>query len=255
MVFLRSAWANAVLVGLVILLGPPVILLAPLRRGEVSIALGKWGARVHLRASGVKLFAGGAERIPAGRPCVFVANHQGTYDAHAMMLSVPPPVRVLAKKELFAVPMFGWAMTVLGFPKVDRGDSEAAREQMARALETVRRRRISLFGFPEGTRNMGGGLLPFKKGLFVLAIQLGMPVVPVVIAGSRAVQGRKTLRVLPGTIRVTFLEAEPTEGLTYRDRDALLERVRARIEVGLAPEDRVAASRPTADERNSGRGS
>lgn len=233
MVFLRSAWANLVLVAMVLLLGPPVILLAPIRRGEVSIALGRWGARVHLRASGVKLVAEGAGREQAGRPCVFVANHQGTYDAHAMMLTVPPPVRVLAKKELFAVPMFGWAMHVLGFPKVDRGDSERAREQMAVALESVRRGRISLFGFPEGTRNIGDGLLPFKKGLFVLAIQLGMPVVPVVIEGSRAVQGRKTLKVRPGTIRVTFLEAEPTAGLAYGDRDALISRVRDRIGAAL----------------------
>lgn len=238
MIFLRSAWANLVLVTLVLIMWPPVVLLAPLRRGEVSIALGRFGARLHLKASGVRLVTEGVEGVPRGRPCVFVANHQGTYDAHAMMLSVPPPVRVLAKKELFAVPLFGWAMAILGFPKVDRGDSERARLQMERALESVRRRGVSLFGFPEGTRNTTGGLLPFKKGLFVLAIRLGMPVVPVTIAGSRAVQGRKTLRVRPGTIRVTFLDAESTAGLAYEDRDALIARVRARIEAGLAPEDR-----------------
>jgi 1-acyl-sn-glycerol-3-phosphate acyltransferase len=235
---LRSIWANFALVVLVILFGPPVILLAPVRGGELSIALGKIGARLHLLASGVRISVEGMEHVPAGRPCVFVANHQGTYDAHAMMLNVPPPVRVLAKKELFSVPMFGWALTVLGFPKVDRGDSAKAQEQMDLAVASVKRRRISIFGFPEGTRNIGLGLLPFKKGLFVLAIQLGMPVVPVAIGGSRRIQGRKTFRVNPGQIRVTFLETEPTEGLTYEDRDRLIAKVRDRIEAGLAPEDR-----------------
>jgi 1-acyl-sn-glycerol-3-phosphate acyltransferase len=223
---------------LVILFGPPVILLAPVMGGELSIALGKFGARLHLLASGVRIFVDGMARVPVGRPCVFVANHQGTFDAHAMILTVPPPVRVLAKKELFSVPMFGWALYALGFPKVDRGDSARAKEQMGRAVASVKRRRVGIFGFPEGTRNTGLGLLPFKKGLFVLAIQLGMPVVPVVIAGSRRIQGRKTLRVTPGQITVTFLEPESTEGLTYEDRDRLIASVRGRIEAGLAPEDR-----------------
>jgi 1-acyl-sn-glycerol-3-phosphate acyltransferase len=235
---LRSIWANIALVVLVILFGPPVILLAPVRGGELSIALGKIGARLHLLASGVRITVRGMDRVPAGSPCVFVANHQGTYDAHAMMLTVPPPVRVLAKKELFSVPMFGWALYALGFPKVDRSDSARAQEQMDLAVASVKRRRISIFGFPEGTRNTGAGLLPFKKGLFVLAIQLGMPVVPVVIAGSRRIQRRKTLRVNPGHIRVTYLDAEPTEGLTYDDRDRLIAKVRGQIEAGLDPEDR-----------------
>lgn len=234
---IRSLWGNFALVVLVLLLGPPVILLAPLRRGEISMAIGRFGARLHLRACGVRLLAEGTERVPH-RPCIFVANHEGTFDAHAMMLTVPPPVRVLAKKELYWVPLFGWGLTVLGFPKVDRHNSPAARIQMEKAAEFVARRRISIFGFPEGTRNQEPGLLPFKKGLFVLAIQLGMPVVPVVIRGSRAVQGRKTLWIRPGTIRMKVLDARSTEGLTYDDRDRLAGEVRAQIEAELEPEDR-----------------
>ena len=238
MTLLRSAWANGVLVALVVLLGPPIILLAGLRGGEVSMALGRLGSRIHRWSAGVRLETVGREKVPSGVPCVFAANHQGTFDSHAMMESVPPPVRVLAKKELYSVPIFGWGLAVLGFPKVDRGDSERAREQMRRATESVGARRISLFGFPEGTRNTGRGLLRFKKGLFVMAIELGMPVVPTVISGSRAVQGRKTLIVRPGRILVKFLEPVPTEGMTYGDRDRLIEEVRARIEAHLAPEDR-----------------
>jgi 1-acyl-sn-glycerol-3-phosphate acyltransferase len=237
-VALRSAWACFTLVALVLLLGPPIILLAPLRRGELSMALGRFGSRIHRWSAGARLRVEGREVIPSGVPCVFVANHQGTFDSHAMMEAVPPPVRVLAKKELFKIPIFGWGLYALGFPKVDRGDSETARAQMRRATAEVGRRCISIFGFPEGTRNTGRSLLRFKKGLFVLAIELGMPVVPVLISGSRAVQGRKTLVVRPGLITVRFLEPIPTAGMTYEDRNRLIDEARRVIEENLAPEDR-----------------
>jgi 1-acyl-sn-glycerol-3-phosphate acyltransferase len=236
---IRSVWGNVVLVFLTVALAPPVILLAPLRRGEISMAIGRWGGRLHCRAAGVRITARGVERIPQGRPCVFVSNHQGTFDAHAMMFTVPPPVRVLAKKELFKVPFFGWGLSALGFPKVDRHNSPAARLQMEETARFVAARNIHIYGFPEGTRNTGRGLLPFKKGLFVLAIQLGMPIVPLVIRGSRAVQCRKTLWIRPGEISLEILDPVSTEGLSYEGRDRLIEDVRGVIEAHLAPEDRL----------------
>lgn len=197
-------------------------------------------ARNLARACGVRVRVRGMQRLGTG-PYVFTPNHQSHFDIPALLGYLPGNNRFAAKKELFAEPVLGAAMRTLGMIPVDRDNSQAA---VAR-LKQLRDARYSVVIFPEGTRSHDGRLLPFKKGAFVAAIELGVPVVPVVCKGMDAVMPKGGyLSICPGEVEVVILEPVSTSGMTYDDRDRLLELVRERISRELArPEP---AEMPTA---------
>lgn len=178
-----------------------------------------------LKAAGVKLEIIGAENIPRGC-AVMTGNHSSNFDIHAVILSLRPHYyRFVVKKELRWIPIFGWALWISGFPFVDRQRSPKARRVMTKLLARMRATSMKIVMFPEGTRNRRLGMLPFRKGAFVLAIDLGVPVVPMVINGARRAQSRHGFTVRPGQMSITFLDPIPTKGMTYTDRDALAQKV------------------------------
>ena len=219
---------------LVLILAPTAILISPIRDGDVAFRLVKIWTYFIFKVSGVKLVVSGLENVSGAEPQVIVSNHEGNFDIYALCSVLDIRYRFLIKRELFMIPLFGWALWTLDFPGVDRFNPERAKKGIGGATEMIRRRRMSIAGFPEGTRNTGPELLPFKKGLFLLAIDLGLPIVPVAIHGSRNVQARHGFFINPGTIRLNFLEPVPTTGLTHGDRDRLIEEIRSKIRARLS---------------------
>jgi 1-acyl-sn-glycerol-3-phosphate acyltransferase len=165
-------------------------------------------------------------------PSVYVANHQSLFDIPAMVLAIPSDFRIVAKRELLYVPVFGWALWLAGFIFIDRSDRERAIRRLERTVRTIRRGR-SIVVFAEGTRSPDGRLLPFKKGGFVVALQAGVPIVPVSIRGGRDILPKGSLRPRPGRIDVIFGAPVPTSTYTLETKDALIAAVRDRIASGL----------------------
>ena len=182
-------------------------------------------ARNLARVCGVRVRTRGLERLGAP-PYIFTPNHASHFDIAALLGYLPGANRFAAKKELFSEPVLGAVLRTLGMIPVDRDNPGAAIERLGR----LERQPLSVIIFPEGTRSRTGELQPFKKGAFVTAIQLGIPVVPVVCKGTRDVMppGRY-LSIFPGDVELIVLEPIATTGMTYDDRDRLAELVRERI--------------------------
>ena len=189
-------------------------------------------ARVVLAACGVRVHVAGREKIPPGRPVIYVTNHQSHFDMLALIHALPGQYRAIAKKELFVIPLFGWALWLAGFIRIDRADREKAFRSLDVAAERIRRGR-SVLVFAEGTRSPDGRLLPFKKGGFVLAIRGGCPVVPISISGSRAILAPHSLDVRRGTIDVVIGDPIETTGYSMETKEELIARVRAAVQEGF----------------------
>jgi 1-acyl-sn-glycerol-3-phosphate acyltransferase len=140
---------------------------------------------------------------------------------------------MVAKRSLLFVPIFGWALWLAGFFFIDRSNRERAVRTLDRAAARLRQG-TSIVVFAEGTRSTDGTLLPFKRGGFVLAIQAGVPVVPVSVRGGRSVLAKGALNPKPGLMQVTFGAPIETRGMTYEMRETLMARVRSQLEIALS---------------------
>jgi len=186
----------------------------------------KLQARNLVRLCGVRVRVRGLEHFPLG-PCVVTPNHQSHFDIAALLGYLPGNNRFAAKKQLFQEPILGAVMATLGMIPIDRDDTEAS-------IERLRALRQSIIIFPEGTRSQDGRLLPFKKGAFVAAIELGVPVVPVVCKGTAEIMPKGGyLSILPGDVEIVVLEPVATSGMGYDDRERLSALVRQRIDTEL----------------------
>ncbi|MEO6066384.1 MAG: lysophospholipid acyltransferase family protein [Gemmatimonadales bacterium] len=161
------------------------------------------------------------------RPYVVVSNHESFSDI-LLLSHLPWEMKWLSKAEIMRIPFLGWCMQLAGDIPVWRGKLESARDAMARSL-VVLRQQVSVMIFPEGTRSKSGEMLPFKDGAFRLAIEAGVPVLPLVVTGTRNALAKHDWRMNPADATVTVLEPIETTGLTLNDVGALKERVRSVI--------------------------
>jgi 1-acyl-sn-glycerol-3-phosphate acyltransferase len=145
---------------------------------------------------------------------------------------------MVAKRSLLYVPIFGWVLWLAGFVFIDRSNRAKAIRTLDRAALRPRRG-TSLVVFAEGTRSPDGTLLPFKRGGFVLALQAGVPVVPVTLRGGVEVLRKGSRRIRPGAIHVHFSAPVETSGYTPATKEALILKVREAIEIELQREPRV----------------
>lgn len=183
-----------------------------------------WAGRL-LAVTDLPVETRGLERVPPAG-CVYAVNHASFVDVWVLVARLPGSVRFVAKRELYRIPIFGWALRATGQIPMDRRDREAAARSYRSAADVVRGGR-SVIVFVEGTRTWTGRLGEFKKGAFVLAIAAGAPVVPVYLRGTRAAMPRGSLWLRRRPVTLVAGEPVPTAGLTYDDRDALRARVRA----------------------------
>jgi 1-acyl-sn-glycerol-3-phosphate acyltransferase len=233
---IRAFLVTLVTFAYVLILGPPVLLYAAVSGNTDPIySVGKLGARLALWLAGVRLEICGRERIPGGRAVVFMANHQSNCDPPAL-LAVLPPVLVMGKKEFFRVPIIGRGMRARGFIAVDRSNREQAREAVEKGVQALKAGK-SFLVYPEGTRSPDGRLQRFKKGVFVMAIKAGAPIVPISVSGSNKIMAKGKFVIRPGGVRITFHNTVATEGLAIEDRDALSDSVRQAILAGLEKDE------------------
>ncbi|MCI0348804.1 MAG: 1-acyl-sn-glycerol-3-phosphate acyltransferase [Acidobacteriales bacterium] len=195
--------------------------------------VGMVGARSAVRLAGIRIQIEGREQLDPAKTYVFMVNHVSNVDPPVVIPSLPHRTSVLAKKELFRIPVLGRAMKLGSLVPVDRSNRDAAIASMHEAAEVVRSG-ISMTIFPEGTRSYDGHLLPFKKGPFYLAMESGAPIVPVTILGTGEIMPKQSLVVRAGTARLVF--HAPLDPADFSDRDALMAAVRQRIASALPVE-------------------
>jgi len=231
---LLTVWFYFVLVVSAIIASTLVILVTIVNpRSEVPLRITHYWGRMLLWCAGVDLKVEGLEHLDLNRPYVFAANHQSAFDIFALLAALPK-VKFLAKKELFAIPLFGLALGRAGSLPVDRSNRQASLKSIDRAAQAVREG-SSIIIFPEGTRSDSGQLLPFKKGGFVLAIKSGQPIVPVSLSGTGAVLPRGWGRIHSRPIKVVFGHPIPTDVCQKVNRDQLMARLREAILANYDP--------------------
>jgi len=191
-------------------------------------------ARTILWAGGVRLKVIGAEHIDPATSYVVVSNHQSTFDIMAHFVALPVPIRFLAKKELFGVPLLGWALRRLHMVPVDRFAGRAVYEEVEQNAAATIARGKSIIVYPEGTRTTTGDLLRFKNGAFFIAVRSGLPILPTAIEGSFQawLPGARIIR--GGPVTVAIGAPLSTQNLTVADAPRLRDQTRATIETTLA---------------------
>lgn len=178
--------------------------------GDFGHRCARWWSSLILKTTGVRVTVEGADRLDPRRSYVLAANHQSIYDIPILFASLPLQLRIPAKASLGSFPFLGWHLRRTGHLLVNRKNPGADIVEKMRRLVSESH---SLIVFPEGTRSINGAVGRFKKGSFVVAIDAGLPVVPVSVAGSRRVMRKGQLMVRPGQVHVTIHEPIPTAGV------------------------------------------
>ena len=187
-----------------------------------------------LRTTGVRVDVRGLERVTAGATYVFVSNHQSIYDIPVLFASLPHQLRIIAKESLSRFPMLGWHLRRGGHLFVDRRKPDRA-GILARWKALVSEG-LSLIIFAEGTRSRDGRVARFKAGSFLLAIEAGLPVVPLAVINTRAVMPKGRLRTEPADVMLIVHDPIPPPVLpepTIQDAKALADRVHAVVEASV----------------------
>jgi 1-acyl-sn-glycerol-3-phosphate acyltransferase len=167
--------------------------------------------------------------------CVIIANHQSNYDLFVFGTVVPHRTVCIAKKSLKWVPLFGQLFWLAGNVLIDRGNAHKARRAMLTTTRTLQHEDTSIWVFPEGTRNLGKGLLPFKKGAFHMAIAAGVPIVQVCV--SNYVTHMQLNRWNSGDVLIRSLPPIPTVGMTSEDIPALMQACQAQMDACIKAMD------------------
>ncbi|MEW6220584.1 MAG: lysophospholipid acyltransferase family protein [Thermodesulfobacteriota bacterium] len=219
-----------------------ILVVVVLRRPpEAAHRLAIWWARTIVRLAGVTVEVQGGEDLVPGQPYIFAANHRSQFDIFALQGFLGHSFRWLAKKELFAIPVFGRGMRAAGYIPVDRAHGRAALVSLAEAAGRIASG-VSVIIFPEGTRSRDGRLQPFKAGVMVLALKAGVPVVPVAVAGTYQILPKGKLLVNPGSIAIRIGRPIPTRDRKPADKQLLADEVRQAVARLLGEETAPAAS-------------
>ena len=222
---IRSLWVFVVGIIWLMVYGGHMILATHLRFKNTRCVCDRnpraWGLRI-LKAARCTVQVRGGEHLDPDAAQIVISNHESWFDVFALAGHIPGRYRWVAKKELEKVPVFGRAFVSCGHVTVDRGDRGSAVESLEKAARQINADNSSIMIFPEGTRSPTGAMQRFKKGAFVLAIQAGVPIVPVAVRGGRAIMPKGSYRIMPGELEILIGEPIPVEGMTHDDRDRLL---------------------------------
>jgi 1-acyl-sn-glycerol-3-phosphate acyltransferase len=186
-----------------------------------------------LATTGVDVEIHGLERVKRGQVFLFVSNHQSIYDIPVLFWYLPFQLRIIAKDSLGRFPVLGWHLARSGHVLVQRQNPGAT---VFKKVSALMRAGVSLMVFPEGTRSRDGVVGKFKGGIFLLAIEAGLPIVPVAIDGTRRVMRKGGLTTCPGAVRVEVFDPIDTTGLQPEDARALADRARRTIASAIVPD-------------------
>ena len=199
------------------------------RTGILQARLARIWAKTLLAGGGIKVHVKGLEQIDPAGSYVFIANHLSYMDTPVALAHIPVQFRFLAKRGLFQIPLLGQHLSSAGHIPVPREDPRAAVKTMQQAAEVIQQKKISLLIFPEGGRSHDGILRPFKEGGAYIAIKAGVPLVPLVMIGTRQVLPYGAGIVQSGEVTLRILKPIDTQTLTLKDRAKVTNQIREQI--------------------------
>ena len=202
------------------------------RTGNPVHKVARMWARSIMFASRIKVTVNGLANIDPTQSYVYMSNHQSNFDIPVLLAYLPVQFRWLAKAELFKIPIFGRAMRGAGYIKIDRYNQESAFESINEAARKMKNG-VSAMIFPEGTRSRDGNIRSFKKGGFVMAVNAGVPIVPIVLKGTWTIMDKSSLIINTGEVSLNILAPIATTGYTRETKDDLIKSVRAVIREGF----------------------
>lgn len=234
---LRTLFIAVFLSLYILIVGPPLIIYAWITKNPDPVYwAGVKGVMFFVRAVGVRVRVLGVERIPPG-VCLFVANHTSSADAPAVVGAIPRRIALILKESLFKFPIVGQAFSSAHFVPVNRNVHDSAVASVEKATEILRAGQSFLI-YPEGTRSPDGRLQRFKKGAVVMAINAGVPIVPMICSGAHRIMEKRSLVIHPGEIVVEFLEPIESAGYSIEHRDILNEKIRMAMAAALPADQR-----------------
>ncbi len=213
-----------------------MILALPFRTLRVRIGnfCGKIIGPAVSRLVGAKIINPDSKKLNASAPAIFVTNHTSALDVFVGMALCPYGGCGVGKKEILKIPFFGQAYWLAGHLLIDRSNNAKAIASMAKLSDFVKSKNLSIWIWPEGTRSMDGKLIPFKKGFVHLALETGLPVVPVMLHGAHEVWPAKTMQFYPGNVEVEVLDPIETDKWSKDTVDDHIEHVKAIMTKSLA---------------------
>jgi 1-acyl-sn-glycerol-3-phosphate acyltransferase len=183
------------------------------RRGYFAHACARAWSRLILATTGVRVAIEGLDRLSPGTTYIFVANHQSHYDTPVIFSSLPYQLRIIAKESLARFPVLGWHLKRGGHLFVDRRNPD--RSGILKRWRALVSEGLSLIIYAEGTRSADGRVGRFKAGSFLLAIEAGLPVVPLAVIGTRNVMPKGRLRTEPADVRLVIHDPIPAPVLDH----------------------------------------
>ncbi len=217
----------------------PFLVLSTLFWGIVVLSLSPFSARLAYRCGMIwawclcrvnftRVKVIGWEHVRPGQSYIIMSNHQSHFDALALIGHLRLQIRWVLKEELGRIPVFGWYCVAGGHILIDRSSREKAIESLKRSRGLVSKG-VSVIIFPEGTRTQDGRIGEFKKGGFMMALDLGLPILPVTISGTRRILPSGTLKLLPGKILIQIHAPVDVNAYGPEQRDRLMEDVKRAI--------------------------
>lgn len=218
------------------ILATPMIVVGLLpHSGGITYRMASWWCWAVGRAMGLTFSVEGADKIVPGTSYIITPNHQGNADILVLIRTLPVRFRWVIKKQLLSIPLFGWALGCTGAISLDRSNPTKAVNALKGASSKLKGG-WSILIYPEGTRSSDPNLQPLKKGAFMLAVQTGIPLLPVTCNGAFHVLPKKTVLFIPGHITVKIGDPISTEGLTVEEVPELMRQTREEILKHLDPD-------------------
>ena len=196
--------------------------------GFLFHAIARTWAHTVLFVCGVKVQTVGLRNADFTSNYVYVSNHASMFDIPAIIAGIPDQIRIVYKKELEVIPLFGWGLKWGSYIGIDRGRRTDAVRSLEEAAEKIRNG-ASVLLYAEGTRTLDGKLQPFKRGAFNLAVKAGVPVVPLIVNGSFHILRKRSIVIRPGRITLTLERPIAINGRGKEVEMKLMEDVHAAI--------------------------
>jgi 1-acyl-sn-glycerol-3-phosphate acyltransferase len=198
------------------------------RTGDPVHRIAALWAKSILFVSRIDVTVNGLSNLDPSQSFIYMSNHQSNFDIPVLLACLPVQFRWLAKAELFRIPIFGRGMRAAGYISIDRFNRASAFESIRVAAKKIKEG-VSVMIFPEGTRSLDGNIRPFKKGGFVLAVDSGVPIIPIILHGTRSIMPKGRLRIQSGHVDMDIQPPMETSGYTRESKDDLMEQIRAVI--------------------------
>ncbi len=202
------------------------------RSGRTTRAIGGAWSRLLLRLLRVEVRVSGLENVPSG-PAIYAANHASALDIFVVFGHLPVDFRIIYKRSISLLPLVGWSIWLSGHIPIDRSNAFHARRSLQKAARRIRAG-TSVVTFPEGTRSPDSTVRLFRRGSFKMALEAGVPIVPVSLAGVKDVVPHGLSSVRPGRVQVGIAAPVPVAGRSLEEVDALAEEVRSIVASGCA---------------------